>query len=167
MVVTSGGTSVPLEKNTVRSIENFSTGTRGARSAEYFLKARMDTCVVYFHRAGCKRPFIDRLDFDEIVTSTPIENGWLAVDAKTLMAISEHRLMQHRYIEIPFRTVQEYLEGLEYLCKSLNERKGRSIVYLAAAVSDFYMPNPAEHKIQSRDFDKLTIELEPVPKLLG
>ena len=24
--VTSGGTSVPLEKNTVRSIENFSTG---------------------------------------------------------------------------------------------------------------------------------------------
>jgi phosphopantothenate---cysteine ligase (ATP) len=36
--VTSGGTSVPLEKNTVRSIENFSTGRRGALSAEYFLK---------------------------------------------------------------------------------------------------------------------------------
>lgn len=34
VLVTSGGTSVPLEKNTVRSIENFSTGTRGARSAE-------------------------------------------------------------------------------------------------------------------------------------
>jgi phosphopantothenate-cysteine ligase len=26
VLVTSGGTSVPLEKNTVRSIENFSTG---------------------------------------------------------------------------------------------------------------------------------------------
>ena len=34
VLVSSGGTSVPLEKNTVRSIENFSTGTRGARSAE-------------------------------------------------------------------------------------------------------------------------------------
>lgn len=32
--VTSGGTSVPLEKNTIRSIENFSTGKRGAVSAE-------------------------------------------------------------------------------------------------------------------------------------
>jgi len=27
-----------LEKNTVRSIENFSTGLRGSASAEYFLK---------------------------------------------------------------------------------------------------------------------------------
>lgn len=32
--ITSGGTSVPLEKNTIRSIENFSTGKRGAVSAE-------------------------------------------------------------------------------------------------------------------------------------
>ncbi len=38
ILVTSGGTSVPLELNTVRSIENFSTGTRGARSAEFFIK---------------------------------------------------------------------------------------------------------------------------------
>lgn len=34
VVVTSGGTTVPLEVNTVRFIDNFSTGTRGARSAE-------------------------------------------------------------------------------------------------------------------------------------
>ena len=34
ILVTSGGTSVPLEKNTIRSIENFSTGLRGAISAE-------------------------------------------------------------------------------------------------------------------------------------
>lgn len=34
VLITSGGTSVPLEKNTVRSIENFSTGFRGAKSAE-------------------------------------------------------------------------------------------------------------------------------------
>ena len=53
--ITSGGTSVPLEKNTVRSVENFSTGTRGARSAEYFLKAGFP--VIFFHREGTMCPF--------------------------------------------------------------------------------------------------------------
>lgn len=37
-IVTSGGTTVPLEKNTVRFIDNFSTGARGATSAEYSLE---------------------------------------------------------------------------------------------------------------------------------
>lgn len=36
--ITSGGTTVPLEKNCVRFIDNFSKGTRGALSAEEFLK---------------------------------------------------------------------------------------------------------------------------------
>ena len=34
VIVTSAGTTVPLEKNTVRFIDNFSTGARGAVSAE-------------------------------------------------------------------------------------------------------------------------------------
>ena len=34
VLVTSGGTTVPLEKNTVRFIDNFSTGQRGAASVE-------------------------------------------------------------------------------------------------------------------------------------
>ncbi|KAK7684752.1 hypothetical protein QCA50_011994 [Cerrena zonata] len=38
VLVTSGGTTVPLENNTVRFIDNFSAGTRGATSAEYFLE---------------------------------------------------------------------------------------------------------------------------------
>lgn len=33
-VVTAGGTTVPLERNTVRFLDNFSTGARGAASAE-------------------------------------------------------------------------------------------------------------------------------------
>jgi len=48
VLITSGGTSVPLEKNTVRSVENFSTGARGARSAEYFIKAGHP--VIFLHR---------------------------------------------------------------------------------------------------------------------
>jgi hypothetical protein len=35
--VTSGGTTVPLERNCVRFIDNFSRGLRGALSAERFL----------------------------------------------------------------------------------------------------------------------------------
>lgn len=38
VVVTSGGTTVPLERNCVRFIDNFSKGTRGALSAEQFLQ---------------------------------------------------------------------------------------------------------------------------------
>jgi phosphopantothenate-cysteine ligase len=38
VLVTSGGTTVPLERRCVRFIDNFSAGTRGARSAEQFLK---------------------------------------------------------------------------------------------------------------------------------
>ena len=44
-LVTSGGTTVPLEKNTVRFIDNFSTGNRGAASVEQLLKA--DYAVVF------------------------------------------------------------------------------------------------------------------------
>ncbi|CAG8520214.1 11905_t:CDS:2 [Diversispora eburnea] len=35
VLITSGGTAVPLENNTVRFLDNFSAGTRGATSAEY------------------------------------------------------------------------------------------------------------------------------------
>ncbi len=38
--VTSGGTTVPLERNCVRFIDNFSAGTRGALSTEQFLQVR-------------------------------------------------------------------------------------------------------------------------------
>ena len=37
--VTSGGTTVPLEHNTVRLIDNFSTGNRGAALVEHLLDA--------------------------------------------------------------------------------------------------------------------------------
>ena len=57
--ITSGGTSVPLEKNTVRSVENFSTGQRGAYTAEYFLKENVP--VIFFYRLTSLRPFQARV----------------------------------------------------------------------------------------------------------
>ena len=41
--VTSGGTTVPLERRCVRFIDNFSGGTRGALSVEQFLKVSMES----------------------------------------------------------------------------------------------------------------------------
>ena len=48
---------MPLEKNTVRSVENFSTGGRGAISTEHFLRKMATASVVYFHRKDCRMPF--------------------------------------------------------------------------------------------------------------
>ena len=58
ILVTSGGTSVQLEKQTVRSIENFSTGTRGALSTEQFLKQDPNTIVIFLCRNTSKKPFL-------------------------------------------------------------------------------------------------------------
>ncbi|CAN0061708.1 unnamed protein product, partial [Laminaria digitata] len=57
--VTAGGTAVPLEANTVRTIDNFSTGRRGALSAEQFIKRGY--AVIYLGREGCAAPFARRL----------------------------------------------------------------------------------------------------------
>lgn len=61
VILTSGGTSVPLEKNTVRSLENFSTGRRGARLAEELLlqttPSSPNCVVVFLRRKGSELPF--------------------------------------------------------------------------------------------------------------
>lgn len=63
--ITSGGTSVPLETNTVRSIENFSSGLRGAASAEYFIK--QGYVVIYYYRDKCLRPFTRLLNTNLLI----------------------------------------------------------------------------------------------------
>ena len=55
VLVSSGGTKVPLEQNTVRFIDNFSSGERGARSVEAFLA--LGYRVVFLHRVGSATPF--------------------------------------------------------------------------------------------------------------
>ncbi|KAH8926032.1 cornichon [Atractiella rhizophila] len=56
VLVTSGGTTVPLEKNVVRFLDNFSAGTRGSASAEHFLRTGA-YAVVFMHRQFSLRPF--------------------------------------------------------------------------------------------------------------
>lgn len=55
VVVTSGGTVVPLERQMVRFLDNFSAGSRGAISTEWFL--RHGYLVIFLHRQYSFKPF--------------------------------------------------------------------------------------------------------------
>lgn len=46
---------MPLENQTVRFLDNFSAGTRGATSAEYFIEAGY--AVIFFHRQFSLQPY--------------------------------------------------------------------------------------------------------------
>ena len=56
-VVTAGGTTVPLEARTVRYIDNFSTGNRGAALAECLLERGY--AVLFLHRATCASAWME------------------------------------------------------------------------------------------------------------
>uniref|UniRef100_A0A8D8SF19 Uncharacterized protein C4B3.18 n=1 Tax=Cacopsylla melanoneura TaxID=428564 RepID=A0A8D8SF19_9HEMI len=53
-VITSGGTTVPMEHNTVRFVDNFSAGTRGSASVEHFLE--QGYAVLFVYRSNSIRP---------------------------------------------------------------------------------------------------------------
>eukprot|EP00931_Biecheleriopsis_adriatica_P039659 TRINITY_DN22668_c0_g1_i3.p1 TRINITY_DN22668_c0_g1~~TRINITY_DN22668_c0_g1_i3.p1 ORF type:complete len:319 (-),score=63.83 TRINITY_DN22668_c0_g1_i3:70-1026(-) len=150
-LITSGGTTVPLELNTVRFIDNFSTGTRGALCTEEFLKEGY--AVIFLHRKGSNFPFATNLVkqiHEALVSDIP-------PDAK------------ERLLAVGFTTIFEYLFLLRECSESLQAAGADALIMLAAAVSDFYVPETemATEKIQSRAHDGLTIQLKNVPKLLG
>lgn len=84
---------------------------------------------------------------------------------------------QGRILFLSFQTVAEYLYSLRQIAVSLSSFGKRVIIFLAAAVSDFYAPYSAlpEHKI-SPDYKEednpsshqpYILKLEQVPKCLG
>ena len=182
VVVTSGGTTVPLEKRTVRFIDNFSTGTRGATSAEYFL--RRGYSVVFVHRVGSKLPFVSAAlksingSLDGFCSTLRAEPGARSVAVAEsaagnalLSALVEARAYTDRVLFCHFESVDSYLWLLRAAARAAN--RDECMLYLAAAVSDFYIPAARleEHKIQSTpgsggDSAGLTLVLDNVPKTL-
>lgn len=89
--VTSGGTTVPLEKRCVRFIDNFSGGTRGALSTEAFLKVQTYHRYIYLFMSlhgrlqMVKQKFLDNCKDggDDIwacilhVSDAPSKYGWV------------------------------------------------------------------------------------------
>ena len=196
VLVTSGGTTVPLENQTVRFIDNFSAGTRGATSAEYFLEAGY--AVIFLHRQFSLLPYSRHyshsvncfLDFmtegknGEVVASKEYQERMLDVLKKYQRAKERNTLLL-----LSFTTVTEYLWELKEIALLMNPLGPKALLYLAAAVSDFFVPKDrlSEHKIQSSETagqsnnnanlfldgespqatsKKLVIDLDPVPKFL-
>ncbi|KAI9485945.1 MAG: DNA/pantothenate metabolism flavoprotein [Benjaminiella poitrasii] len=172
--ITSGGTTVPLENQTVRFIDNFSNGTRGATSAEYFLEAGY--AVVFMHRQNSIQPYhrhfthsnLGFLDYFE-----PKEDG--SVRACPQYTDKMHKILiqyskvkkENRLLMLDFVTLSDYLFKLQAGSQILARLEEKAMYYLAAAVSDFFIPSQkmVEHKIQSRD-GGLTLTLDQVPKFL-
>lgn len=198
VLVTSGGTTVPLENNTVRFIDNFSAGTRGASSAEQFLLNGYS--VIFLHREFSLTPFNRKFTHDR----THMFLDYFTLDGtiapEFLESFTENKKLydkfhrdEKRLLLLPFTTVNQYLWSLKAIGQLMNY-KG-CLFYLAAAVSDFFVPisKLPQHKIQSRDYGlsgkdgndagdngnevkgntmttadgKLIVNLDPVPKFLS
>lgn len=187
---------MPLENQTVRYIDNFSAGTRGATSAEYFLESGY--AVIFLHRQFSLLPysrhyshntksFLDYMKVDENGKVIVQEEHQLQM-TKVLKKYETMKSMNLLLI-LSFTTITEYLWELREVAKLMRPLGYTAIFYLAAAVSDFFVPSDrmVEHKIQSSEKfsqiqqengtkkalpaartegKKLIIDLEPVPKFL-
>ncbi|ONK73964.1 uncharacterized protein A4U43_C03F1400 [Asparagus officinalis] len=171
--VTSGGTTVPLEQRCVRYIDNFSSGHRGAASTEYFVRAGY--AVIFLYRRGSCQPYCTYLpedsflDFFELSEDSTIQvrQSHSAVVKKSIR--DYHAAVDHGFLlELPFTTIFEYLQILQMVATSISHFGSHGMFYLAAAVSDFYVPwnDMAEHKIQSAS-GPLDMRLTQVPKMLS
>lgn len=188
VLVTSGGTTVPLETQTVRFVDNFSAGTRGATSAEYFLK--QGYAVIFLHRQFSLLPYSRHYShstncFLDFMDESQDDDGGVVVrkeyQEKMRRVLEEyhHAKLNRLLLILPFVTVTDYLFELRALATLMHPVGNRAMFYLAAAVSDFFIPRERmdEHKIQSRDNGsgeqgsgasrQLVISLDPVPKFLN
>ncbi|KAM7402298.1 hypothetical protein PAMP_017546 [Pampus punctatissimus] len=180
VLITSGGTKVPLESRTVRFLDNFSSGRRGASSAEYFIDSGY--AVIFLHRHRSLYPYtrmfstINMLDalqlrggdgesgkVGEVVVNQQVLPN-IAKVLKRYQEVTEGRLL----LPIEFSTLSEYLHLLKAAAQALSTIGSKAMFYLAAAVSDFYIPasEMPEHKIQSSN-GPLQLSLNMVPKILS
>ncbi|RPA82020.1 putative phosphopantothenoylcysteine synthetase [Ascobolus immersus RN42] len=194
VLISSGGTTVPLENQTVRFIDNFSAGTRGATSAEYFLDKGY--AVIFLHRQFSLLPysrhyshnvncFLDFMVEEEKTGKVKIEDQYQR-EMRDVLRKYRYAKDKKLLLLLPFTTVTSYLFMLREIAIKMQPLGSAGLFYLAAAVSDFFVPpsRMVEHKIQSGDLPgpshgeaerlvkggvggkKLVIDLDPVPKFL-
>ena len=130
------------------------SGTRGATSAEYFLKAGY--AVIFMHRQFSLQPFSRHyshstnpfLDFLDIttnpdksrdpprITATPSKNDDLLKVLTAYKSVQQAGLLH----TLTFVTVNDYLWLLRAVSQELSTLGRNALYYLAAAVSDFFLP---------------------------
>jgi phosphopantothenate---cysteine ligase (CTP) len=147
ILITSGGTKIPID--TVRDITNMSTGTFGTKIATELL--RLGHEVIFVRAKGSKSPLRFTVDFNG--------NGMTTDEFNALK--EEREKWMFRYTEFEYKTFEQYERALQYAVTGENP----AVVVLAAAVSDYYVPNPMQGKLRSNDM--LTLKLESLPKLIN
>ncbi|XP_053256353.1 phosphopantothenate--cysteine ligase isoform X1 [Podarcis raffonei] len=180
-LVTSGGTQVPLEARAVRFLENFSSGRRGAASAERLVRAGYGVCFLYRTRSAFPWARALPLSGPALLDVLRVHDGdaggqRVVVDCSgsALPDLVPALLAYHRAKEegallvLEFTGLVEYLALLRAAARALAPLGSSAMFYLAAAVSDFYIPasEMPEHKIQSTD-GPLQITMKMVPKMLS
>jgi len=171
-LVTSGGTTVPLEANTVRFVDNFSAGTRGSSSAEYLLKSGF--AVIFLHRENSLQPFARHFQMSDLLYAMNVtEDGIISLEKDSEVAsklaknIKLAKKFEENLCQITFTSLSSYLWLLKSASQLLSKTVVNSMLFLAAAVSDFYVPASQlpEHKIQS-SAGPPAVQLHLVPKML-
>lgn len=130
VLVTSGGTKVPLEARAVRFLDNFSSGRRGATSAELFLAAGYG--VLFLHRARSAFPFAHRFPpqtwLSALRPTSPAPSGLLSleVEEKALPGFAaalrsyQEAAAAGTFLAIEFTTLADYLHLLQAAAQALN-----------------------------------------------
>ncbi len=145
---------MPVRRPLQCSVEPFTqgvTGTRGATSAEYFLKAGY--AVIFMHRqfslqpfsrhySHSTNPFLDFLGIDQADGSEPQIS--VTPDKRThlLEVLTAYKSVHASgtLLTLTFVTVNDYLWLLRAVSQELSVMRRRAMYYLAAAVSDFFLP---------------------------
>lgn len=137
------------DASSVRFLDNFSAGTRGATSAEYFLS--QGYAVIFLHRIHSLRPFSRHYShslnpFLDLLTISPEPGGEIRVrspDNEKLRPILEaynRSQTEGTLLSVDYSTVNDYLWLLRAVSGVMAPLGRRGMFYLAAAVSDFFLP---------------------------
>lgn len=127
VLITSGGTKVPLESRTVRFLDNFSSGRRGASSAEYFLDSGY--AVIFLHRHRSLYPYSRLYTGVNLLDGLRLQNdreGQVVVDQKVLPNIGPVVKRYHEVkasgllLPVEFNTLSEYLHLLKAAAQALS-----------------------------------------------
>lgn len=132
----------------MRFVDNFSAGTRGSASAEYFLDH--DYAVIFMHRHKSLEPFTRHFTgqqfFDMLDIADNSQSSTIAIkpDSVDVFApvLAKYKIARETQmiLYVNFTSVVDYMWLLRAACECLAAFEERAVLYLAAAVSDFYIP---------------------------
>lgn len=122
--------------------------------------------MIFLHREETLKPFSRR--FSHIFDSLKVEGDKVICDLPRIKeAVELATQYKHRILYVSFSTLESYFFYLDEISRQLVPLKSRALLYLAAAVSDFYIEEEKlpTHKIQSSG-GELNLRLSLAPKAI-